>query len=273
MLGQLGRLCHAPGSKTRRGFSLVEILVVIAALAILAAILFPMFGRMRAAGYQTKCASNMQQLASAFQTYSQDWEDYWPCPGGLAGDYAYWHQTGNGGLEGYVKQRSHKSVWCCPLMPEWKSIYDPRSYCMNSYLREPADKEYRTCVSVLKGIRTSNIPSSNTTILVFEGLPLRVKWEGDPDYVYIYRCCNWTGVKGYSPLSYPKYTFNPGRPWHGRLNNYLYCDGHLRARAPGRCTISSLSSHDEMREWYVDKVRYDAVTWPYWRDKFHAPYE
>jgi len=255
------------------GWTIVEILVVVAVTAILAGILFPMFARVRLMGYQTKCAGNLRQLGLAFNTYSQDWSDYWPCPGGLVGDRAYWHQSGKGGLMGYVKQRGFKTIWCCPLTPEWKSYYPPRSYTMNSYLREPADREYPNCTSVLKGIRSSNIARMSNTILVFEGLPLRVGWENDPDYIYIYRCCNWTGAKGYSVLIYPRYTFDPGKPWHGQYNNYLYCDGHLHARPPGRYVgVNRLSTHKEMYEWYVDKGRFESQLWPLWH-KQGAPYE
>lgn len=264
-LGGRNASCRKDGG----GFSLIEILLVLAGLAILAAILLPVLSRVRQAGYQAKCASNLMQLGAAFNTYSQDWDDYWPCPGGLVGDRSYWHQSGRGGLLGYVKQRGNKSIFCCPLMPDWKSYYDPRSYCMNSYLREPADVEYYTCTSILKGIRTPNIQQMSRTILLFEGLPLTVEWEKLGYYVYIYRCCNWTGVKGY----YPKlaYTIDPANPWHGRFNNYLYTDGHLRARPPGTKPRNIYCSHKEMYEWYVDKVKFEQR----WArgDYPYAPYE
>lgn len=160
-------------------------------------------------------------------------------------------------------------MWCCPLMPEWKSKYAPRSYTMNSYLREPADKEYSTCTSILKGIRVSDIGQSSKTILIFEGLPLTYAWENDPYYVYIYRCCNWTGVKGY--YSKVLHTIDPGSPWHGKYSNYLYCDGHLQARRPGRKTTGDLSTYKEMRQWYVDKAQFERL----WAAKWSklAPYE
>jgi prepilin-type processing-associated H-X9-DG protein len=247
----------------RGGFSLVEILILLACMAVLAAILFPMFFQVRRAGYQTKCAANLQQLMSAFNTYSQDWADCWPCPGGLRGNWTYWAQSGDGGIQSYVRQRGHHSVFCCPLMPEWNSLYDPRSYTMNSYLRDPADVEYGSCIYVLKGIRTSNIQCQRDTILLFEGLPLRI---ANPDinteYAYIYRCCNWTGVRGYSAEMYASHTINPGSPWHGKYNNYLYTDGHIRARPPGRRTVGRLSTYREMYEWYVNKAYFQTNKWP-----------
>lgn len=231
--------------------------MILACIAILLGILLPILGYIRQLGYRTKCAANMQQLARAFQTYSQDWDDYWPCPGGLKGNYSYWSQTGPGGLNGYVKQQGNRSIWCCPLMPDWKSsIYGARTYTMNSYLREPADVEYPTCTRILKGIRTSNVPRSNETILLFEGLPLTYGWESVGYYVYIYRCCNWTGVKGYDPQLTSPYVIDAGRPWHGRYNNYIYADGHVRTRPPGLKFSGTLSTHKEMYDWYVDKGKF-----------------
>ena len=56
----------------RRGFTLIELLVVIAIIAILAAVLFPVFARVREAAKQAKCASNMRQLALGFRLYIDD---------------------------------------------------------------------------------------------------------------------------------------------------------------------------------------------------------
>lgn len=56
----------------KRAFTLVEILVVIAIVCLLAAILFPVFGRVREAGRRTTCASNLKQIGMALNQYAQD---------------------------------------------------------------------------------------------------------------------------------------------------------------------------------------------------------
>lgn len=61
---------------TRKGFTLVEILVVVAIIAILAAMLFPVFGRAREAARQTNCQNNLRQLGMAFAQYVQDVHRY-----------------------------------------------------------------------------------------------------------------------------------------------------------------------------------------------------
>jgi len=61
--------------KRRRGFTLIELLVVIAIIAILASILFPVFGSARKKARQATCASNMKQLGLAFHMYLEDWDE------------------------------------------------------------------------------------------------------------------------------------------------------------------------------------------------------
>ncbi len=69
----------------RAGFTLVEILVVLAIIGILAAILFPVFGRAREAAKRASCSSNLKQLGVAFQLYTKDYADRYPFPGNFQG--------------------------------------------------------------------------------------------------------------------------------------------------------------------------------------------
>jgi len=62
----------------RSAFTLIELLVVIAIIAILAAILFPVFAQARAKARQASCVSNAKQLATATLMYVQDYDELYP---------------------------------------------------------------------------------------------------------------------------------------------------------------------------------------------------
>jgi len=65
--------------KSLRGaFTLIELLVVIAIIAILAAILFPVFGRARENARRSSCQSNLKQIALGIAQYTQDYDERYP---------------------------------------------------------------------------------------------------------------------------------------------------------------------------------------------------
>ncbi len=62
----------------RRAFTLIELLVVIAIIAILAAILFPVFAKAREKARQSSCTSNVKQIGLAIMQYTQDYDEMLP---------------------------------------------------------------------------------------------------------------------------------------------------------------------------------------------------
>ncbi|MDR3706800.1 MAG: DUF1559 domain-containing protein [Capsulimonadaceae bacterium] len=107
-----------------KAFTLIELLVVIAIIAILAAILFPVFATAREKARQTACESNLKQFGLALQQYEQDYDEYVPSGNGyLAG----W----GGQLYPYVKSTAVYSCPSDPTSPSSTGNWSLISYAIN----------------------------------------------------------------------------------------------------------------------------------------------
>src|SRR4051812_17085103 len=90
----------------RTAFTLIELLVVIAIIAILASILFPVFGRARENARRSSCLSNMKQIGLGMYQYSQDYDEKFMLEWD-GGTDAGWKQI----VQPYLKSTQ---IWACP---------------------------------------------------------------------------------------------------------------------------------------------------------------
>jgi prepilin-type N-terminal cleavage/methylation domain-containing protein/prepilin-type processing-associated H-X9-DG protein len=96
-------------------FTLIELLVVIAIIAILAAILFPVFGRARENARRSSCQSNLKQIALGMTQYTQDYDErYLPYDGTSTSTFAH-------KLQPYLKSTQ---IFMCPSATGTLADYD-----------------------------------------------------------------------------------------------------------------------------------------------------
>lgn len=92
------RISYPAASRLQRGFTLIELLVVISIIALLAAILFPVFSRARENARRSNCQSNLKQIGLGMLQYTADYDERvpahsnimmgYPTPDGTVG----WHE-------------------------------------------------------------------------------------------------------------------------------------------------------------------------------------
>jgi prepilin-type N-terminal cleavage/methylation domain-containing protein/prepilin-type processing-associated H-X9-DG protein len=103
--------------RMRKAFTLIELLVVIAIIAILAAILFPVFAQARESARMASCLSNMKQIGLSLRMYATDYDETYP------NIYQGWGAPTPGSNEGWMWKNAvqpyikNKGIWNCPSNP------------------------------------------------------------------------------------------------------------------------------------------------------------
>lgn len=121
----------------RRAFTLVELLVCIAIIALLAAILFPVFRAVRLNAYKIQSVSNIRQLGIAWRMYAEDYDD--TLMRNLY-DWTYWFGDAKGSvLSPYVKLESIKDPGLRIVKVEAPSWWVGYGY--NAVYLSPNDEE------------------------------------------------------------------------------------------------------------------------------------
>lgn len=158
----------------RAAFTLIELLVVIAIISILAAILFPVFGRARENARRTSCLSNMKQIGLGIMQYTQDYDEhYTPCTtctifgaplGACAPNYAIlWPQI----LQPYVKSQQ---IFQCPSdtdttsVSTWAASVPPAGYVA------PFHTSYLAAFNIMyNSPMLAAVQSPSTTVIISDG--------------------------------------------------------------------------------------------------------
>ncbi|MDR3706735.1 MAG: DUF1559 domain-containing protein [Capsulimonadaceae bacterium] len=254
-----------------RAFTLIELLVVIAIIAILAAILFPVFATAREKARQSTCASNFKQLGIAFTQYSQDYDETFPIDTiGVSSTWTGWDLliSPYAGLKATFVQSNTTALPTSPfyLCPDDQlsrynngtTLATARTYSLAATIYDGGFAHAcwnatsgGTCAYstgggwLYPGRQTSEIPSPAATFMVVE-MPNINNILGTSDFAWCYGPFNISEPGGGVNSSYTQdcaghKATNSGTcssagdlqaPMHSGGWEYLYCDGHVKWLRP-----------------------------------------
>lgn len=202
----------------RRGFTLVELLVVVAIVAILAALLLPVFARARETARKVVCASNLRQIGFAFAMYCGDYDDLYPNNGD---PYLWMGRRWRWLLQPYLAQAMQRDpadpnnplrsrdfppgILLCPSDPWAADKWDSTSYGYSAaFYHSPAQVNAMTTLDLYAGSPPPNVSQSQAAVRLPAQKVLVAEWLAAHEGL----------LEGW---------------WSWRAaRNYLFADGHVK---------------------------------------------
>lgn len=227
-------------------FTLIELLAVIAIVAVLMALSFVIVGKMGSIRQRTTCASNMRQIALAMLTYAGEHKGKLPEPVDLSATEAT-GKTWDAKIRPYLDVAINDAGVAMSPAATFRCETDPRPLIVNatakqwarSYVvpRYPGASSWSSGLGVFgtdNGVYTSRriteIGSPSKALLLIE-LSTDTNGTEIPNYQY---------KSAYAVVDYAGGTASKidGSYYHGNSMNYVFADGHVEALPPSAINVS-----------------------------------
>ncbi len=213
----------------QKAFTLIELLVVIAIIAILAAILFPVFARARENARRSSCQSNLKQIGLGLIQYQQDYDEKtcgaWYGPGGFPGTNR-WMDV----VQPYLKSQQ---IFVCPSATGNQTQYATGvggtgnntrygSYALNAAYWDGANGANQGPGNI---ISIASIQAPSTTILAVDSDgSFQIDWQlpGNNPTVT-------AATPRYLGPTDADHLHGPAVERHLDTTCILYCDGHVKS--------------------------------------------
>ena len=235
----------------KRAFTLIELLVVIAIIAILASILFPVFGRARENARRSSCMSNLKQIGLGIIQYSQDYDEKAPRAWiGTAGNPNYSGPTDPKWMDSVFPYIKSTQIFSCPshtaisqydkYVPYGTRTWGQNgSYGFQSAYYSETNPENR---GLPNGPALAAITAVSTTGMVFETTCFDQYWNDKAEVQW----ANKAEIDPRIPISAgktpPQLSYNDRYSVMARhldTTNVLYCDGHVKSLNMGNLLKTS----------------------------------
>lgn len=207
-----------------RGFTLVELLIVVGIIALLAALLLPTFMQARERARRTACLSNLRQIGAALTAYTQDYDGFFPPM--RSDSSAVWTgtQDWSGVIASYAPARE---LFRCPTANVPRTVQDTdhhaRGYAMNALLFDHSIRDSPAKSEV--GVR---FPALTVAVCEFAyRTNLASGWIGYP-----YALSAPDDGKALDPGE--RFIGTSGALRHDGGSNFVFVDGHAKWHTPSQ---------------------------------------